>query len=720
MNAGNGVPRPRSGIGETLHLGVDVGGTFTDVVVVDVAAAAGPLDAVRGKVPSTPRDPAEGVVAACRLAAETMGLELRGLLGRLRRFGLGTTVVTNVLATHTGRRLGLITTRGFEDLVPLARGNRVSVDGWLEPPPALVERTAIIGLDERTDRSGRVLRPVDVDDARAAAERLLSGSGVQALVVSLLWSFRNPANEIAVRDILAKEFPDVRVVIGSEVAPVIREYERTQFALLNAYCGGALDWLGPLTENLAANGLRAPLMLTHSSGGATTVDGARAVPIGLAMSGPAAGAAAATALVRARGDLDVVACDLGGTSLDVALISDGEVLRRTRGNVVGHWTSLSMVDVDSVGSGGGSVAYADALGAIRVGPRSAGADPGPACYDRGGSEPTLTDALVTLGYIRPDRFLDGRMPLRADLAETACRTLGEAVGLDPWETAWGIREVALATMARAVRARIASRGLVASDLTLLAYGGGGGLFAAGIAGEVGIRRVVVPLLASVFSAYGAATAPLHRERSQSLALRLPAGPEELTPTVAALRDAVGADLDADGVAPGDRTIRLEADIRFERQGAELTIPIPGATTVPPDAAPLVIDTDDLIERFRAEYGRRFGEGALATGVIVELMTLRAIGTTIRDEAPAVEPRTTAAASSPTTESPAPIGIRAIRLDRTGPPAPVPELRTADLAPGMAVAGPTVIDAGDTTVWIPPDATASVDRTGSLVIELGAS
>ena len=340
------------------------------------------------------------------------------------RFGLGTTVVTNVLATRTGAVLGLITTQGFEDLVPLARGNRVSEDGWLLLPPPLVERVHIVGVPERVNRDGVVLAPVDEAAVTVAAKQLVDVEQVDAVVVSLLWSFKNPANERAVRAVVAAAHPGVTVILGSELAPVIREYERTQFALLNAYVGSALDWLDPLAARLGDAGLAVPIVLTHSSGGATTVAGAWAVPIGLAESGPAAGAAAATELAAELDDPDVVTCDLGGTSLDVALVAGGEALRRTRGSLLGHWAALSMVDVDSVGSGGGSLAWVDPVGAIRVGPRSAGAHPGPACYGRGGTQATLTDALLVLGYIDPERFLGGRMVLNVDAA--AGRALSSA------------------------------------------------------------------------------------------------------------------------------------------------------------------------------------------------------------------------------------------------------------------------------------------------------
>jgi N-methylhydantoinase A len=685
-------------MGSGTRLGIDVGGTFTDIVVVTATRAT------RGKVRSTPDDPGRAVVAACELAAAEADMELPALLGGVERFGLGTTVVTNVLATRSGRRLGLLTTQGFEDLVPLARGNRVSEDGWLVPPPSLVDRTCIVGIHERTDRDGRVLQAVDGDDVRAAAQRLVAHDGVEAIVVSFLWSFRNPANEDAARAALAGTLPGVPIVIGSEMAPVIREYERTQFALLNAYVGGALDWLTPLESELRSRGLAVPIVLTHSNGGATTVAGARAVPIGLAQSGPAAGAAAATQLARAMGDADVVTCDLGGTSLDVALVHGGAALRRTRGSLLGHWTSLSMVDVDSVGSGGGSVAWVDPVGAIRVGPRSAGADPGPACYGRGGTEPTLTDALVVLGYLDPARFLDGRMPLDGDRAAAACAELGAPLGLDAAETAWGIREVALATMARAVRTRIASRGLVASDLAVLAFGGCGGLFAGDIALDAGASRAVVPELAPVFSAHGAATAALRRERSRSIATRFPGDADALRETLVELAKAVVDDLGGDGVAVADVAVGLEADLRFERQGSELTI----AIGVGPDGRAVL---DDLADRFTAEYVQRFGAGAVAMGVAVEVMTLRAVG--VAADADGGSGSTAPVDRVP---APAPTGRRTVRLRRDRGVA-VPVHRRADLGAGATFAGPALVDAGDTTVWVAEGCHAHVDTLGALVLEV---
>jgi len=674
---------------DRVRIGIDVGGTFTDVVAEWDGGTA------RGKVPSTPGDPQQGVVAACELMARTLELDLPGLLQRVSRFGLGTTVVTNMLATQSGRRLGLITTAGFEDLVPLARGHSVPHDGWLMPPPLLVPRERIAGVRERANRDGDISVPVDTDEVVAAGRRLVDGAGAEALVVSFLWSFRNPANEQAARDALAARFPGTPVVIGSELAPVIREYERTQFALLNAYVAGALDWLAPLEDRLRAEGLAVPIALMHSSGGAVSVAAARAVPIGLAQSGPAAGAAAAVSLARALHAPDVVACDMGGTSLDVALVAHGEALRRTRGQLVGQWTAMSMVDVDSVGSGGGSIAWVDAVGALRVGPASAGADPGPACYGHGGTDATVTDALVVLGYLDPATFLGGRMALDADAAWAACERLGDRLGLGTEEAAWGVREVALSLMAKAVRGRLASRGLAGSGMALLAYGGCGPLFGADIGAAVDAATVAVPSLAGVFSAYGAATTPLRRERTRSVAARLPVDVAVVRDACDELWSAALADLEGDGIAGAD--VLLEMDMRFERQAWELSVPLHGAT-------PATVDPDECAARFRDEYVQRFGKGALAGGVGVELVTVRAIATE----------RRAGTSLAAVTGAAAPPGRRPVALARTGDRVPVAVLRS-DALP-QAFVGPALVDAPDTTVWVPAGHHARLDDDGTLTME----
>ncbi len=427
--------------------------------------------------------------------------------------------------------------------MPLGRGYRRSEGGWLVPPPTIVPRGRIVGIDERCDRTGSVVRKVEGDEVAAAAEHLVRACGVDSLVVSFLWAFRNPSNEVQAAAIAAQAYPSLPVTAASQLSPVIREYERTQLALLNASVAGSLDWLEPLEDELRELGFRRRLLLTHSNGGVVGAPYAKAVPIGLVQSGPAAGAAASSQLVGSLEEPGAVTCDMGGTSLDVALIMGDTPLLRSRGRVMEQWTCLPMVDVDSVGAGGGSIAWADALGGLRVGPRSAGADPGPACYGRGGTDPTVTDALLILGYIDPHRFLGGRMALDTRRAHEACDHLGTVLGLSAEEVAWGIREIALARMTKAVRNRLATRGLAASDLALIAFGGCGPLLGAEIAAHVGTRRCVIPALASVFSAYGAATSPLRRQRSASVVRPMPIADRELQALCEELSAQALADLD---------------------------------------------------------------------------------------------------------------------------------------------------------------------------------
>jgi N-methylhydantoinase A len=359
-----------------------------------------------------------------------------------------------------------------------------------------------------------------------------------------------------------------------------------------------------------------------------------------------------------------------------------------------------------VGSGGGSLAWVDSVGAIRVGPQSAGAAPGPACYGRGGTQATLTDALVVLGFIDPERFLHGRMRLDVDRARVACAAVGYLVGLDAVEAAWGIREVALASMVRAVRNRVAARGLVASELSLMAYGGCGGLFACDIAHDIGARRALLPDVASVFSAYGAATAALRRERVQSLATKLPADEQLVRTTFARLGADVLAELVSDGVPAQSCRVRLEADLRFDRQGSELTVPV----EVSDGDIPRI---DGLEDRFKAEYARRFGQGAIAMGVPVELVTLRVIGSAIDDEIAATLDAT---GGTHDTLTAAATRTRPVQLERHADATAVPVYDRYRIGADTVLTGPALVDVGDTTVWVQRGYRARPDAGGALILE----
>jgi N-methylhydantoinase A len=684
-------------------VGIDVGGTFTDAVLTDGTSIW------RAKAPTTPDDRGRGVLDACRLAASRAGFDLEGLLPQVARFGLGTTAVTNVLATRSGRRIGLLTTKGFEDQVPLSKGRRILDDGWVVVPPPLVPRERVSGIDERIDRDGHVLRPLDVDEVVDAARQLVDRHAIKALAVSFLWSFRNATHEDAAVDAIRRHLPELPVFSGAAVNPVMREFERTTFALLNAYVGGAFDSIHALADQLAQLGLAVPLLLVHSGGGSITAAEARRLPLGLAASGPAAGVAASVSLARESGASDVITCDMGGTSFDVSVISGGEASRRTRGELMGIWTALPQVDVPSISAGGGSVGWVDARGMLRVGPQSAGSVPGPACYGRGGTEPTVTDALVVLGYIDPTRFLGGDMELDADAAARACETVGRPLGLSVDETAWGIREIALEEMVKAVRSLLNRRGLDPRDHVLASYGGCGSLFTPDIARAIGSSAVLVPELASVLSAFGAATADIRRERVQSLGVTMPVDPGVLETMAGKLRAEVTDDLIADGVAERDRTVQFEVDLRFKRQVSELAVPLPDRHI---DERAL----ERMVETFRREYAKRYGHGAIVLGAPTEIVTLRAIGIgrTVRASLDTVERAPAAGEASPPRA-----GSRMVQLGRTGEARRVPVFDGGTLRPGHRLKGPALIDSSDTTLWIPARASAHVDERSTLTIEVDA-
>ncbi|MBC2864991.1 hydantoinase/oxoprolinase family protein [Streptomyces mexicanus] len=681
---------------EEAGIGLDIGGTFTDAVLQWGGAT------YRAKSPTTPHDLGDGVMAACALLAEQVGRTLEQLLASVTRVTLGTTAVTNVLTSMTGRRVGLLTTAGFEDELGVAKGRRLNIDGWVAPPPPLVARADIRGVHERVDRDGVVLTPLHVDEVVAHARDLVAG-GVEAIAVSYLWSQLNPEHERLTEQALAAEFPDLPVMCGGLLNPVMRGYERTTFAVLNAYTGGAFTGVDRVESRMRDLGLTAPLLVVNCAGGAMTMAAARELPLALVHSGPAAGVAASAGCAIEHGAANAVACDMGGTSFDVALVTDGTVNRTVRGEIFGIMTALAHVDVESIGAGGGSVGWIDSRGVLRVGPRSAGSSPGPACYGRGGSEPTITDALVVLGHIDAASFLGGQMQLDRDAAMRVCAGLGAQIGLDASEVAWGIRSIALDSMVRATRMAIARRGLDPRTHSLVSYGGCGSLFTADIAKQLHARQVIVPPTASVFSAYGAVAAPTRRERTISVGRMMPVDAALVAEDAAELVESVRADLEADGIPRQAQHLRLEADLRFRQQTSDLTVPLSSLTV---DKECLRV----LAEDFEAEYVRRYGRGALLLGAAVELVALRAVG---EGEAPmaATHSRPVAAARLEVSAS----DSRKVRLERQGPAASVPVHRLDDLPVGAHLAGPACIDGRDTTIWVPSNATADLMTDRSLVL-----
>ena len=681
-----------------LCMGVDVGGTFTDAVLTDGEHVW------TAKVP-TSVNVGDGVVSACELVASRSGATLREILPRVSRLGLGTTAVTNAIASRRGVRVGLLTTKGFEETLRLSRGRLATTDRRLHHGPQLVDLEDIVGIDERVDRHGSVLKPLDVDEVVAGAGGLVA-VGVEAIAISFLWSMVHPDHEARAVDAIARKWPKLPVTSGAALFPVLREYERTTLAVLNVYVSAAFSGIEELAQRLEADGLRVPLLLVHSGGGTISVGESRRRPVWLAESGPAAGVAAAAAYAARSGASQCITCDMGGTSFDVSDVQDGVPSRVNRGDLMGIWTALPRVDVESIGAGGGSIVWVDAREMLRVGPHSAGSNPGPVCYGRGGDQPTVTDALVVLRYIDPDNFLGGDMALDREAALAACAVLGDRLGLDAEAAAWGIREIAQAEMTKAVRTRLAMRGLDPRQHPLVSYGGCASLFTADIAKALAAPRVIVPQVASVLSAQGAAISDVRRERVRTVLEPMPVDVVALEKIGGELATLVDSDLEADGVAAADRRVTLEADLRFVRQMWELTIPLPSGS------GDEVVDR--LLEGFREEYAKRYGAGSITLGTPAELVAVRAlgIGSTIHGE------------FAPQLADTAPKGdvrsgrTRTVRFGSAEDASvDVDVYDDAQISVGHLLSGPALIDRSDTTIWVPEDVQASRDGNGSIVLEV---
>ncbi len=541
------------------RVGVDVGGTFTDLVAVENGRL------VTAKVPSTPADQSVGVLSS--LHASAMPLESVAALSH------GTTVTTNALLERRGARVALVTTEGFRDILEIGRQNRPSLyDLTCQRPPELIPRDLRFTVRERMGPDGVVV-PLDQRSCEIAAEQVKK-AGVEAVAVCLLFGYLHPQHEQAVGAMLRQALPGVRVSLSSEVLPEFREYERFSTTAANAYLAPKLQsYLGSLVQKLDGECLPRPTVM-QSSGGSVSIEKAVVRPAACVLSGPAGGVVGAARMAQASGYSDVLTFDMGGTSTDVATIVKGEVQMTHESLVAGVPVRFPSVDVHSVSAGGGSIAWADQGGALRVGPCSAGADPGPAAYDRGGLEPTVTDANLMLGYLSDSAVLGNEVRLRRDLAELALEQLGESLGLSALEAALGVIRVADAEMTRALRVITVERGFDPRDFALVAFGGAGPLHACSLAEELGIETVLVPKVAGVLSAFGLAVG---EQRQDFVApCRGVLDFEELE--TLALAELPGAEL------------QRQVDARYRRQAFELTVSADG----------------DWVGRFHAAHERRYG------------------------------------------------------------------------------------------------------------------
>src|SRR6266542_5850095 len=482
------------------RVGVDSGGTFTDVCLFD--EHQGRVEV--WKVPSTPDDPSRGIAQGVEEGMRRVAPEAGERPGAsVAYFGHGTTVATNALIQHRGVKTGLITTDGFRDLLEIGRQKRPDLyDMQADKPPTLVPRDLRLEVPERVRHTGEVDTPLDEAKMRVAA-RALAAAGVKAIAVSFLYGFIRPEHEQRAVEILREEIPDAFISASHEIAPEFREFERLSTVVLNAYLGPVMkNYIQRLSPRLEALGMTTTPHLTQSNGGVIGFATAAEMPVRTVLSGPSTGVVGAQAIGALAGFEDLITFDMGGTSTDVALLQGGRCKLATEATVHGYPIKAPMLDIHTVGAGGGSIAYIDAGGLLKVGPRSCGADPGPVCYDRGNSEPATTDANVVLQTLNPEYLLGGRMKIRQDLANAAIGRLADQLGLGLMETAQGVLSVVTANMARAIRVISIQRGHDPRDYTLMAFGGAGPLHAARLAKELDMKRVLVPRNPGILCAMG--------------------------------------------------------------------------------------------------------------------------------------------------------------------------------------------------------------------------
>jgi N-methylhydantoinase A len=655
-------------------LGVDVGGTFTDAVL---ASGDGVFTA---KVPTTPADQSEGVMAAVGLALGHAGLAPEDV----GAFAHGMTVATNALLEERGARTALIATDGFTDVLELARQNRPHLYRLCEPPPApLVPPDLRFGAVERNSPHEELV-PLD-EPALAATLDRLADAGVESVAICLLHSWARPGHEQRVARLVAERLPGVHVSASHDLLPVFREYERTSTTVIDAYLSPLLaGYLDRLSGRAAQAGLPAPEIMRSNGGLASAAEAGRHGAWAV-LSGPAAGAVGAARAGAAAGSSGVLSFDMGGTSCDVAVIDGGAVRQSAEQQVAGRPLRLPMVDVHTVGAGGGSVAWADAGGALRVGPRSAGAVPGPAAYGRGGREPTVTDANLLLGYLDAGAPLAGAVRLDHEAARAAVGRLADGLGLDTLEAAAGIVRVADEEMLRALRVATVERGVDPRRYALVAFGGAGPMHAARLAGQLRMTRVLCPAAAGVLSALGLATADRRHDVARTLLLDeddLRAG--RAAPAVGELAAAAEAGL------PGAR-LSARYDLRYRGQSFELEV-----------GAGLDAEPDELRALFEDAHEQRYGYRDPAAPI--ELVNVRVSAVAAR---PAAAVATAAAAG----------GLaRSTRIARFDDGALDTEILRGAPVPGARCAGPAVWELPDATVVVPPGWGAVVEEHGTLVLE----
>jgi N-methylhydantoinase A len=675
-----------------VKIGIDVGGTFTDLVAVDDLGRS-----TLAKLASTPEDPSIGVMAGLDRMAELLHLTRAELLAQTERIVHGTTVATNALLEHKGAKIGLLTSEGHRDVIEMREGLKDDRYNLRMPPPRqLVPRALRLGVTERIRADGTIETPLDRTSLATSIETL-KRAGVEAVAVCYLHAWRDPRHERATAEALAQAMPDAYVSLSCDVFPQIKEFDRVSTTVVNAYVGPALSrYLTRLEQRLAEAGYRGPILIIQSHGGVAPIAESTRLAAGAVLSGPAGGVAGSRYATRLLGSDNLIPFDMGGTSTDICLIVDGEPALVSGRGIGGHRLALNSLDIVSLGAGGGSIGRVDAGGILHVGPESAGAVPGPACYGRGGTEPTVTDANLLLGYLDPAHFLGGTARLDAAAATAALDRLAARLKVDRIAAAEGVHRVVNTNMAEGIRLVSVRRGVDPRRFALLSFGGAAGLHVTDVARQLDLTRVVVPRVAAVLSAWGMLATDLRFEVS-----RTHIGDTARLDGAAIKR--LFADMEQEGLArlrasfDGPVRVQRSVEMRYGEQIFEITVPLDGIDWDAGDPLP------EIVARFHDRheelytYALRDQDAVLVNARAAVIGMLPGV-----PQEPVLEPRPDAP----------PRGERRVWLrEWVG----VPVFEFDDLAPAQNIDGPAVVESAMTTVLLRPNNRATVTPHGWLDI-----
>jgi N-methylhydantoinase A len=684
-----------------LRIGVDVGGTFTDLCLFDTESGHMQV----AKVPSTPADPSQGMLTGLRAILEQTRSRGRDVL----YLAHGTTVATNTLIQRNGARTGLITTQGFRDLLEIGRQTRPDLyDLQVERPEPLIPRDLRLEVNERVYSDGTILTPLNTDDARRAMQQLKAAQ-VEAVAICFLFSYLLPEHEARVRELLIREFPQAYVSVSHQVLPEFREYERLSTTVVNAYLGPVVSrYMARLGERVQHLDIPVAPYITQSNGGIISLEAAQQQPVRTVLSGPSTGVIGAAYIGQQVGYAQVITFDMGGTSTDVSLVEQGQPRLTTERDIGGYAIKTPMIDVHTVGAGGGSIAWIDRGGLLKVGPQSAGADPGPVCYGRGGTAVTVTDANVALQILNPRHLLAGQMPIDAAAAHAALVPLAAQLHMQPLDVARGILAVVVATMIRAMQRISVQRGYDPRDFALMAFGGAGPLHAGWIAKELGIRRILIPERPGITCAFGLLATDMRSDYTRTQLMSVENSEvADINTLFGDLETQAQHWLAAEGIPPERRVLHRTVDMRYVGQNYELTVPLPAGSLEPGDI-------EALLQRFHQVHERTYGY--YTAGEPTQLVTFRLQALGLVPKARLREyPMGHGDAAAALVET------RQVYLGKAdGGFVSCPVYQRQALQTGHRLSGPAIIEQMDTTTLILPGQQASIDYWGTIVISLASS